>query len=296
MPDKFESSAEQNMENVSVADKEKFAEIEKKFQEDGLDKVHILADFDKTLTRAFIDGVEVQSIISVLRDNNYLTSDYAGKAHKLYSKYNPFESDPNVSKNERKKLMAEWWAAHFKLLIESGLNIKDIEKAVKSGRVRFRDGFLEFVDFLKDNSIPLVIMSSSGLGQEAVSKRLEQEGKLYPNIHIISNSFEWDENGKAVSVKQPIVHGANKDETLVSSFPDVFKAVKDRKNVILLGDGLDDVGMVEGFDYDNLIKIGFFNDKTKERKEAYKDAYDVLVENDSSLDFVNNFLKKISKK
>lgn len=294
MPEKVESFDKQNMENVIIPNEERFKETERRFQEGGLSKVHVLADFDKTLTRAFVDGKEVPSVISILRDGSFLTPDYASKAQALYDKYHPLENDKTISEEEKKRLMAEWWTTHFELLIQSGLNKKDIERVVKSGRIKFRDGFSELADFLRDSNIPLVIMSSAGLGVESISQRLEQEGKLSDNIHIISNAFEWDKDGRAVSVRQPIVHGSNKDETLVQSFPDIFKTIKDRKNVILLGDNLDDVGMVDGFDYDNLVRVGFFNSKTKEGEEAYKSVYDVLVTNDSSLDFVNRFLRQIS--
>lgn len=295
MSEKVEAFDNQKMENIVISNEAKFKEAEKRFQEGGLGKVHILADFDKTLTRAFVDGKEVPSVISILRDGSFLTPDYASKAQELYNKYHPLENDKTIPKEEKKRLMAEWWTAHFELLIKSGLNKKDIERVVKSGRIKFRGGFLELADFLRNNNIPLVIMSSAGLGAESISQRLKQEGKLSGNIHIISNAFEWDKDGRAVSVKQPIVHGSNKDETLVQSFPEIFGAIKERRNVLLLGDSLDDVGMVEGYDYDNLVKIGFFSSKTKEGEEAYKSAYDVLITNDSSLDFINRFLKKIPK-
>jgi len=278
------------MENIIISNEERLKETEKRFQEGGLDKVHILADFDRTLTRAFVDDKEVPSVASVLRDGNYLTPDYAHKAQEFYDKYHPLEKDPNIPREEKKRLMAEWWIMHFGLLIKSGLNRKDIEKVVKSGKIKFRDGFSELANFLKDNNIPLVIMSSAALGQESISQRLKQEGKLYSNIYIISNSFEWDENGKVVAVKQPIVHGGNKDETLVQNFPKIFRVIKDRRNIILLGDNLDDVGMVEGFDYDNLIKIGFLNENIEENLEYYKRNYDVIILNDSSMDCVNSLL------
>ena len=282
------------MENIVISNEKRFKEVERKFQEGGLNKIHILADFDKTLTRAFVDDKEIPSIISILRDGSYLTPDYARKAHDLYDKYHPLENDPTIPKEEKKRLMAEWWITHFELLIKSGLNKKDIDRVIKSDKIKFRDGFLEFMDFLRDNNIPLIIMSSAGLGQESISQRLEQERKFHNNVYIISNSFEWNENGKAIAVRQPIVHCANKDETLVQDFPDAFRAVKNRKNVVLLGDSLDDIEMIEGFNYDNLIKIGFLNNKNGV-ESAYRSVYDILVLNDSSLDFVNHFLKRIPK-
>lgn len=281
------------MENLLITDQRRFSEIEKKFQEGGLKNIHILADFDKTLTKAFVDGQEIPSIISILRDGNYLTPDYAIKANQLYDRYHPFESDITISKEEKKKQMAKWWTAHFELLIECGLRKTDIENIIKTGKLKFREGFLEFADFLEKQKVPLVIISSAGLGKESIIQALKQEKKLSGNIHIISNDFEWDKNGKAICTKRPIVHASNKDETLVSDFPDIFTAIKDRKNVILLGDNLCDTDMIVGFNYDNLLKIGFLNSGIEEKREAYQAAYDILLLNDSSLEFINDFLRKI---
>jgi 5'-nucleotidase len=60
-------------------------------------------------------------------------------------------------------------------------------------------------------------------------------------------------------VKDPIIHVFNKDETSLATMSHIYKQIQYRKNVILLGDSLGDVGMVTGFDYVNLLKIGFLN-------------------------------------
>lgn len=281
-------------ENIIIPNPEKLERTVKIFSKDGKDKIHILTDFDRTLTTAFINGKSVPSLISILRDGNYLTPDYAIKANELYAKYHPIEIAPKVSLEARKKAMFEWWTIHFDLLIKLGLNRKDIESVVEFGKIKFRDGFGEFADFLYQYQIPLVIMSSSGLGSEAISMYLKKEGKLYDNVYIISNSFQWDENGKAISVKQPIIHILNKDKTSVQNFP-VFEVIKNRKNVLLLEDSLDDIGMTKGFDYDNLIKIGFLNENIEENLEYYKQDYDVVILNDFSMDYVNVLLREIIK-
>lgn len=280
------------MENILIPNPEKLKELKQAIAEGGVEKLHILADFDRTLTTAFVDGRSIPSLISVLREGNYLGSDYASKAFEMYDRYHPIEIDPNISLEEKKKAMHDWWVEHFDLLIKCGLNKKDIESVIKSGKVKFREGFSEFSDFLKGNNIPLVIMSSSGLGHDAISMYLENEGCLHKNVHIISNTLEWDKDGNAVGVKQPIIHTLNKYETSVKDFP-VFEQIKERKNVLLLGDSLDDVGMVEGFDYDNLIKVGFLNEKPEENLEHYKHNFDAVILNDSSLNFVNKTLKDI---
>lgn len=281
------------MENVVVINTKKLEELKNKIRKDGAGKIHILADFDRTLTTAFVDGCSRPSLISVLRDGNYLTPDYAPKAHELYNKYHPIEIDPKIPKEEKKKAMEEWWETHFNLLIRCGLNRKDLETVVSSEKVKFRQGFADFMDFLKDNNIPLVIMSSSGLGGDIISMYLKNTGKLYNNTYIISNTFVWDEKGNAVAVKQPIIHGMNKDETIVHDFPDIYKKIKDRKNIILLGDNIEDIGMIGGFEYQNIIKVGFLNENIEANLENYKNNFDAIILKDGPMDFINNLLKDI---
>jgi len=279
-------------EKIIIPSPEKLEKLKKSVSQSGPEKLHILADFDRTLTTAFVNGKSIPSLISILRDGNYLTPDYAQKAHELYDKYHPIEIDPKIPIEEKKRAMKEWWTTHFNLLIKSGLNRKDLEKVVESGKIKLRDGFKEFTDFLKIHNIPLVIMSSSGLGGDAISMYLGKEGKLYDNIFIISNSYNWDKNGNVVSIKQPIIHTLNKYETAIQDFP-VFELIRNRKNVLLLGDSLDDVGMVEGFDYENVIKIGFLNENIEESLEYYKRNFDIIILDDSSMEYINNLLKAL---
>jgi 5'-nucleotidase len=189
--------------------------------------------------------------------------------------------------------MNEWWNEHFDLLIESGLNIKHIKQIIDEGKIEFREGIVEFLELLHKNNIPLIIVSSSGLGWDSISMFFEKKDLLYPNVHIVSNRYSWDEDGNAIGVKRPIIHVMNKDETVLEDFP-FFSQIKDRKNVLLLGDSLGDPGMVEGFNYENLIKIGFLNENIKENLDAYKKEFDVLLLNDTGMGFVTGLLKNIN--
>jgi 5'-nucleotidase len=135
-------------------------------------------------------------------------------------------------------------------------------------------------------------MSSCGLGKKAIEMYLKKENELSNNIYIISNTYQWDENGKAVGVKEPIIHTMSKKEIFLKKLP-IFDSIKERKNVVLLGDSLSDADMIEGFDYDNIIRIGFLNEEVQEMKEIYSKKYDVLITNDSSMEFVNELLKDL---
>src|SRR4030042_2739778 len=256
------------MENVLITNKERFKELKKEFRKDVVEKLHVLADFDRTFTYAFVNGKKILSLLSVLRDEKYLTPDYSEKANALFDKYHAIEINPDVPLEEKKKVMKEWWTVHFELLIKSNLSKNDIVKAVESNNIVLRDGLIEFLNTLKINNIPLVVLSSSGLGKEAIELCLEKKRLFSGNIHIISNSFKWDKNGKAVFVKEPIIHTLNKDETAIKNFPGIFEKVRERKNIILLGDSISDIEMATGFDYEKLIKIGFLNEEIESSLES----------------------------
>jgi len=279
------------MDNILIPNPEKLQEKIEKFKKGGLDSLHVVADFDKTLTYAYLGDKKFPSIISLLRDGHHLTSDYAEKAHAFFDHYHPVEIDLGVPKEKRIEAMQEWWSKHFQLLIDSGLNKKDLENIVQSERIKFRNGIKELLDNLNKNGIPVLIISSNGVG-DTIQMILEKEDLNFPNVHIITNTFQFDENGKAIKPNEPTIHSMNKNEVAVKEYP-VFNLIKNRKNVLLLGDSLDDLGMVEGFDYENLISVGFLNEEIEKNKEEFAKKFDVLVLNDGGAEYVNELMGRI---
>lgn len=278
--------------NVIISHPEEVEKIKAQIKGAGFQNLHILSDFDRTLTYGAVDGVKTLSIISMLRDGDHLTEDYAQKAHALFDKYHPAEVDPHLSLQEKKKAMQEWWEDHNKLLVESGLSYSDLEDIVQNGHVKFRDGVPEFLDLLHTYNIPLVIFSASGCG-DAVRMFFKKIDKDYPNIFYVTNQFNWDVQGRALSTKGPLIHTFNKDETILEETPEIYKAVHERKNIILLGDSIGDVGMVEGFAYDALLKIGFLNSDAALLQKEYEKHFDIILEGDGDFSYVNTLVQSI---
>lgn len=279
------------LENIIISNEKRLKELKKAIAEAGAVNFHILADFDRTLTKAFVDGQKAHTVVAQIRNGGYLTSEYAPEAHRLFDIYRPIEIDPNISQEVKNAKMHEWWRTHFDLLIKSGLNKKVIDEIVKKRTLQFREGALAFIDYLQAKDIPLVIMSAAP--GDMIAEYLKQEDRLYDNVHIVANFFDFDEQGNVVNVKEPIIHSLNKHEIIIKDFP-VFDLIKNRKNVLLLGDGVDDVGMIEGFEYDNLIKVGFLNENAEENLEKFKENFDVILLYDASMDYVNNLIREIS--
>src|SRR3989344_1806697 len=139
------------MENIIISDKENLEKLKEKIISDGMEKFHVLADFDGTLTYDHdANGKIYPSLISVLRDGDYISKEYAEKAHELFVKYRPKEKDESLPLEERKQAMTNWWNEHFKLLKESGLNKKHLEKIIELGIIRLRKGSKELMSYLDE--------------------------------------------------------------------------------------------------------------------------------------------------
>lgn len=279
------------MEKIIYSNEKKFWEKIENIKKNWLESLHVLADFDRTLTKAFYDWKMRPSLISVLRDEWYLTEEYRKKAYALKDKYYPMEIDPNLSLEEKNTAMTEWWNEHLELLVESWLSKNDIDKIISSWFIKLRKWVEIFLKFLSENNIPLLIISANWLWTDSIKLYLENEWFLTKNVHIISNSFEWWEDWKAIWYDKRVIHTFNKWETVLEEFPEIFKEIKDRKNWILLWDSLWDPNMSDWFDFENLVKIWFLNDKEDELIWEYEKRYDLVLTWDSEWEVLDEVLK-----
>lgn len=282
------------MVNILISNPEKLQEKVEKFKGGGAEKIHVLTDFDRTLTHGYYQGKRTPSLISHLRNGNYLSAEYAATAFALYDKYHPIEINPTINLEEKKMEMKNWWIEHFALLVKSGLTRDLIKKCandmVKEGEIRLREGAKEFLKTLEEKNIPLVVISSS-IG-DLISDYLKIQGVLSKNIDIIGNILEYDEKGAFTGVKNnKVIHVLNKSEVELHDLP-VFKEIEKCKNVILLGDSIGDLDMVEGFDFEEIIKIGFY-DEEEGNLEFYKKSFDILVMKDGGMEGVNELMREI---
>lgn len=272
-----------------IPDEEKLNDRVAQMATGGADKLHILSDFDKTLTEiSYINGKPVGSLIGQLRAGGYLTPEYTADSYALFQKYSPFEHDQTIPRVQRMEKMEEWWSKHHDLLIRCRLNKYDMDKVMAASHMKLRTGAETFFKLLHQFNVPLIIIS--GGPAYMIEKMLIQADLLTDNIHIVANYYDFDEDGYMINAKKPIIHSLNKYEIILQEFP-FFDRLKDRTNVILLGDQIDDLGMIEGFDYTNLLTIAFAHQEKDEQEFAQK--FDVVFGGNDNLNFVNDIIKKI---
>lgn len=278
------------MENVHIANSLKLEEKIRKIKCGGNAHFHVISDFDRTLTPMFINGKKAETGVGQIRAGGYLSLEYVKEAYALRDKYYPIEVDETIPIEERSKKMQEWWETHLKVMIKHGLNKGVIEDIVKKRKIRPRPGSLEFYDTLHKFRIPLLIFSA-GKG-DLIEGFLKEEGRLYKNIYVIANFYDYDKNGFVKGYKSNIVHTFNKNEGQVKKYP-YYEQIKKRRNVMVLGDSIGDLGMTEGLEHDTVLRIGFLNENVENLLPKFAENFDVVIVNDGVMGYVNSLLKKM---
>lgn len=280
------------MNNIHIKNQETLREKIRKIKQDKTSKLHVVSDYDRTLTKCFYDGRKIPSTIALIREGKYLTKDYPKKAFELFDKYNPIELDDSLEYEYRYKMMEKWWREHEKLLVKSGMHQDIIKDITKKYPKMLREGATEFFNILYKENIPLLIFSA-GIGN-IIDEYLQKENLDTPNVHVLSNTFKFNKEGYAEKYKDEIIHLLNKTEDKIKN--EAYKElIKNKKNIILLGDSISDIEMAKE-NGKTIIKIGFLNEKIQEKLELYKEKFDAVITNDADMTYVNKILKEITQK
>ena len=275
--------------SIKIARQEVFDKKLSQIKKGGVEKLHVVSDFEKTLTKPKTNGLNGNSSFERVREGAIFPPQYAVEGAALYQEYYHYQNDPGLSLEERSVKMREWWSKELQLLIKHGITKDIIKQVVTVSGLEPRDGLASCIEHLHKNKVPLLIFSS-WLG-DGIQAFLEAQKMLFPNIHIIANFFEYSSSGKAVGVKQPIIHPFNKHENEITG-ADYSKEVKDRKNVIVLGHTISDLGIPAGFKHDTVLNIGFWNEDW-DVAYGFKRRFDVIVESDDDMNYVVDLIKNI---
>lgn len=257
----------------------------------GTNALHVVADFDDTLTRAFHNGKRTHSSFAQLRKGKYLGEQYVKESTALFEHYHPIECDTTIPLAQKNQLMHEWWKKHEVLLVRYCLDKEMFNQIAQEEHLHLRTGVVEIMHLLQHYAVPLLIFSA-GLGQ-IIESFLRHRNLMTPNVHIISNFYTFDSAGKALGYTGPVIHSHNKNEIVIPHFP-YAKEIASRKHVILLGDKLADCGMAEGMSHECVLKIGFLNEPDTKTRQTYAEAYDIVICGDGDALVIVDLLKKLT--
>lgn len=273
--------------NVYIRNSVGVREKLKKLYEGGPEKLQIISDFDKTLTKFVIDGVKGCTVYGVIESDKQFPESYREKAKQLKEKYMPIEFSSNLSSAEKEPHMIEWWTKGNELIIELNLKQNQIPDIVKDAHIALRDGVEWFFVKLHEKKVPVLIISG-GLG-DLIKEVIDQQSTLYDNVTIVANFFKYNEEGVMVGFKEELLFGNNKKER-TKDLP-YFDKIKERTNVIVMGDLPDDAHVSDSpKNTEVTLTVGFLNEKVDEHLSNYMDAFDIVIVDDHSIELVDLLL------
>ncbi|KAM5203943.1 cytosolic 5'-nucleotidase 3A isoform 2-T4 [Hipposideros larvatus] len=257
----------------------------------GAVKLQIITDFDMTLSRFSYEGRRCPTCHNVI-DNCRLISDECRKRLlQLKEKYYAIEIDPDLTIEEKYPYMVEWYTKSHGLLVEQALPKAGLREIVAESDVMLKEGYENFFDELQKHSIPVFIFSA-GIG-DILEEIIRQAGVYYPNVKVVSNFMDFDDNGVLKGFKGELIHVFNKHDGALKN-TEYFNELKDNSNIILLGDSQGDLRMADGVaNVEYILKIGYLNDRVDELLEKYMDSYDIVLVKEESLELANSILQKI---
>ncbi|CAH8489265.1 unnamed protein product [Schistosoma margrebowiei] len=259
----------------------------------GKDKLEIITDFDRTLSKYCHDGELVPTSYGIFESDPELTETAKSMLISLRNKYYPIELDNNLTENEKTPYMLEWWELAHEVIIECGIQKHTLEKTVKECHLVLRDKVSEFFQLLSDYHIPVLVFSA-GLG-DVIDLCLHHANVFHDNMRVVSNFMQFNDDGKLTGFSSPIIHVFNKTAGSITN-----NRIPKRPNVLLLGDSTGDVHMADGATVDDptgqlgtVLRIGFLNESVQENLEKYQSLYDIVLVNDDSFEIPYKIIQSI---
>lgn len=245
-----------------------------------INKLYIVADFDHTLTTK--DSQNCWGIISKIPN---ISKEYIKKSKQNNDYYLPIEQDNTLDLKAKQTLMRAWYQDHLKMLIKYKVTKQDIENISQSDDIIFRNGLPEFLDFTYKNNIPFIIVSA-GI-TNIIKGALKKRNLFYDNIYILSNILKFKDD-YVINTRNNIIHSLNKN--IVEVPPKIKELLKDRNQVILIGDNIGDALMMIKKN-DKTFKVAFINYPNKENLVSFKKCFDVVLGTNQSFDDVKKLLE-----
>ncbi|CAG8574625.1 2475_t:CDS:2, partial [Diversispora eburnea] len=224
-----------------------------------------LSNFDCTMTK-YITSKGKRNLGShhILSASSCLTQEYKAEVKRLNDYYSPFETNMEMTSAEKTPYMVEWLMKIHKLIIEQNIHKDKINEMVAENDVEMRDGLDLLAEKCKVGNVPFLIFSA-GLGKTGIFDHF----------------------------KEPLIHTFNKSEVMIKDSL-YYNTVKNRGNIILIGDSIGDLQMASGISHDICLSIGFYN-KNDNFFDKYQEMFDIVVTDDGPMNVINYIMDAIIK-
>ncbi|KAH7680145.1 Protein F25B5.3 c, partial [Aphelenchoides avenae] len=242
----------------------------------GFDRLLVISDFDYTLSRyKSKDGERCWTTHGVFESaTEQFSPELKAKFDELKTKYIPIEYCPNMTVAEKTPYMEQWWTESHAFIVQQKFTRSQIEGFVTRSKLALRDGAEQLLETVERHRVPLVLFSA-GIGNIIEIFLRRQLSTIPPSLHIVSNMMEFDEDDICTSFSEPLIHTFCKNASVIDHDLPFFKSLRERTNVILLGDSFGDLQMDVGVEREGVaLKIGFLNFNVDQLLDKYMHGFD----------------------
>ena len=275
-----------------------------------------ITDFDYTITKRY-NYQKNSTLFSSYRfyDESLIGGDQQkilDIQNQLCNEYMKYETDSTYDKKIREQKVHEFYSKSLDVYINPKFTRNSIGKMLEKFKEKYelRKYTKELFELLIKLNIPIVIVS--GGVKEVIIDLLKTSINNFEKylsekkIIIIANELYFEEDKGCIGHSTNVIYAFNKSnfvkETIKNNFPQV-------KNVIVMGDHLNDFDSVQDLEIDknDIIGIGFvnikpeiLNDETKKEiikknVEEYNNVYDVNLIGDNDFDFIIKLFEKFQQ-
>ncbi len=256
---------------IYINNKEKIEELQR------IKDFTVITDFDWTLTTSIS-----QTSMGIVPD--YIGGELLKKRKEIFEYYHPFELDYKMPEDKKLLIMKEWAQKSFSLLSQY-VTEEIVINATKNARTYLRSGVKEIFKTLNENNIPIVVMSA-GFGN-AIKIFLENEGVLYDNVILVANFFEF-KNNKAKLDLENIIYTANKKYLSIPQ--NVRKIIEHKGKIILIGDIIEDIKMINKEQLHKTITFGFLDKNIDCNLKNYNEKFDIVLADNEDFNSIKHIL------
>lgn len=241
----------------------------------------VVMDFDRTITTN-----DSMGSWAVLENPDFMNPNFKKESQLLIDEYYPHELDYSLDKETKSTYMQEWYKKNLDLFYKYNLTNDILLNCVKHSDIKFRNGFADFFKDLHFKNIPVIIISA-GIGNVIV-ELLKINNCYYDNVHVFSNFIKFEDN-LMLPFTNEIIHTSNKN-LAITKHSDI---IANKNYIILLGDLIEDLNMIPSKDLNRAVTFGFLEQNVVENFKFYKEAFDIVLTNNSSFDDVERVLIKL---
>jgi len=248
------------------------------FKAAGADHLHVISDFDSTLTVNTINGRPAPTTFSVIAD---LNPRLKKKTEDLSKFFYEKQSNIHLSQQEKAEILNEWWVKSLTICLEEEIFEYNIPELFWQSELTLRHGIAELMAITQKHNVPFSVISG-GVGN-FVELALKNLGVKHYQLKSNFLTFD-DKNHRLNGCTQPIIHSFNKFQAV--------QQIKLRPYIILLGDSVPDIKALQGAVYEEAITVGFLREGKNER--LFREVYDFVIKGDGNLDLAAKLVRWVA--